>query len=664
LWTGAQRAAMTRRPAIAVRARYAVATGPLRVGARAIARLVGAMLLACLLAHCAVVSVRQDARYNADARTADALSAATVQALGDIGVEPDSCRQDAARCSDLLAQSQQLSRARQLAARADLAHARAYAMEAGKAGNDAVIAAYLEAARLAYAGLLHGVVAPTQDDEGRKAALQRYDDAVERVAMRLFDRPEKIAKDAPPPRVGQRWDVAGWSLTLDRIELHLPDGSSRVDAIVPTSHLRIEGVRHEYVRHGLGATLVAVATPEESQDDALARGIGYMSATLVIAFPGASVDDVLATRQASLQVIDPYRTNTIQLHGLDVAVAANFTAPYALWLDRSGFTRQAVAGVFGRQRAIQTARLFMMQPYEPSRRTIVMLHGLASSPEGWANLANEVLGDDTLRDRYQVWQVYYPTNLPIAENRKEIAGFLASVRARLDPWRNAPASNEVVLIGHSMGGVLARLLVIDSGDRVWETLFDAPVGSAERQRLAALEPYLVFKPERGVTRAIFVASPHAGTPTAGRWFGRMVAGLVRLPATLVTHVQSMADLVASDQPEFAKLMRSTNAITSLDASSPYLKATSALDIAPGVTYHSIIARKKPKVPLEQSSDGFVPYASAHLPGAASELVVTSGHSVQESPEAIMEIRRILHTHLNEIDAQAATRKAVAGAANK
>jgi hypothetical protein len=37
----------------------------------------------------------------------------------------------------------------------------------------------------------------------------------------------------------------------------------------------------------------------------------------------------------------------------------------------------------------------------------------------------------------------------------------------------------------------------------------------------------------------------------------------------------------------------------------------------------------------------VPYQSSHLPGATSELVIPFSHSVQETPEAILEIRRIL-----------------------
>jgi hypothetical protein len=49
--------------------------------------------------------------------------------------------------------------------------------------------------------------------------------------------------------------------------------------------------------------------------------------------------------------------------------------------------------------------------------------------------------------------------------------------------------------------------------------------------------------------------------------------------------------------------------------------------------------------LHASDDGLVPYRSSHLAGAASEKVIVSGHSVQETAEAILEVRRILHENL-------------------
>ena len=49
------------------------------------------------------------------------------------------------------------------------------------------------------------------------------------------------------------------------------------------------------------------------------------------------------------------------------------------------------------------------------------------------------------------------------------------------------------------------------------------------------------------------------------------------------------------------------------------------------------------------TDGIVPYESSHLDGAESEKIVHSGHSTQTKPQTILEVRRILHEHLDSID---------------
>src|SRR6202008_4993062 len=104
---------------------------------------------------------------------------------------------------------------------------------------------------------------------------------------------------------------------------------------------------------------------------------------------------------------------------------------------------------------------------EPAKRVVVMLHGLGSSPDVWAPLVAALGADVALRDEYQIWQVFYPTNTPIPENLRPIRAALLPTFAALDPAGTARASERVTLVGHSMGGVIARLLVVDSGDALW-----------------------------------------------------------------------------------------------------------------------------------------------------------------------------------------------------
>ena len=146
----------------------------------------------------------------------------------------------------------------------------------------------------------------------------------------------------------------------------------------------------------------------------------------------------------------------------------------------------------------------------PDRRIIVMLHGLASSPEAWINVANEVLGDEELRRNFQIWQVYYPTNLPIAVNNQAIRQAIEQTLRNFDPQGEAKASHDMVLVGHSMGGVLSRLMVSSSGERLWDAMLsDFDIKGARVQKVkASLGPYLYFEPLPQVSRAVFAAAPH------------------------------------------------------------------------------------------------------------------------------------------------------------
>jgi pimeloyl-ACP methyl ester carboxylesterase len=307
--------------------------------------------------------------------------------------------------------------------------------------------------------------------------------------------------------------------------------------------------------------------------------------------------------------------------------------------------------LIGRSETLETPRIYLMQPFDPNRRVILMLHGLASSPEAWVNVANEVLGDEELRQNYQIWQVYYPTNLPLPFNNRAIRDAVNATLKNFDPQGNRRASENMVLIGHSMGGVLARLMVSDSGDQLWESVLERYNISQQREKKLRqkIEPYVIFDAMPQPTRAIFIAAPHRGTPYAENRFARFVSGLIRLPATVLSRVTEIGQLLvnpdeASDEP----LVGSINSIKNLSDQDPFVRESSKLPISGRVTYHSIMGNDTPGVILEASSDGVVPYASAKLDGAASELVVNSWHSVQENPEAIVEIRRILREHLEAI----------------
>ncbi len=200
-----------------------------------------------------------------------------------------------------------------------------------------------------------------------------------------------------------------------------------------------------------------------------------------------------------------------------------------------------------------------------------------------------------------------------------------------------------------MGGVLGRLLVSSSGSVLYDAMQTRYQLDPEQQaRLVRhFDSLLHFTPVAGVSRAVFIAAPHRGTPYADNRLARFASSLIRLPLTIFEDLSGLTRLTQrGNAPHDRALM--ANGIDNLSDKDSYLRLSNGLAISPAVRYHSIIARRSANGPLEASDDGLVPWRSAHLEGAASEKIIPGAHGIQETPPAILEIRRILHEHLREI----------------
>lgn len=616
------------------------------------------VLALLFVSGCATVRVAQvsDADYLAQ-RRADVLtgghpSASTRATLQIVGLDESRCFDRLPACRDLLLASTGLDDERRLSALAEL-----WLREAQRTDRrDAAVArinAYLDTARYAYAYLFFTERKPgVRALEDRQTQVRDYYNVAVRQAMAAMFDYYRGRPPAPEDEHGTfslevgRWQVVG------RLEaVRLAQGRALPKSLIPAPSLAFAGLRNQYRRDGIGGELVAATSHSvvSSREDTRAwREMPFPAITAVLRFPGDSLAEVLATRQVQVHGYDPYRQDTVDVAGSRVPLAADFTAAYGLWLARSGFARQALLTLLGKGDVLESPHVYLLQPYDPNRRIVIMLHGLASSPEAWINVANEVLGDEVLRRNYQIWQVYYPTNLPLPLNNVAIREAITKTLAHFDPAGTSVASRDIVMVGHSMGGVLARLMLSSSGDQVWDGImgrFDIH-GSRLRKARQELDPLLRFEPLPQVTRAIFIAAPHRGTPYAERRVARWISGMVRLPVSVLGRFKELTQLLVDPHGAApAALDRSLTSIDNLSNQSPFVQAAADLPISPRVRYHSIMGNDTPTVALALSSDGVVPYSSAHLEGAASEKVVPSWHSVQETPEAILEIRRILHEHI-------------------
>ncbi len=623
-----------------------------------------ALVLLVGLAGCAGVKVASVASRDAvlqqrgDVLTTGALSASAMLALHIVGVDGKRCRDAALSCRTALGDGRGLSQEQRLSALTELWLLEAMHRSAGAGSTDVaagrVIDAYFEAARHAYAYLFFSERRHQQRalEERQGQVKDYYNFAVQQSATRLFN---VLRRDAQPVARNELAfaslpGAAKWTVRV-RSDERLAGVAARPLELIAASSLTFQGVRNLYRRDGIGAALVAVTDRIGAGQRGAAVPFSetpYPSSTAILSFPGETLEQVLATHDAQIAVYDPYRHDKVQLSGNQVPLAADFTSGYGLWLARSGFGMESVRSLLGKGRALSAPRVYLMQPFDPSRRTIIMLHGLASSPEAWINVANEVHGDDRLRQGYQIWQVYYPTNVPVPINHLALRRVLDETFRHFDPAGTAVASREVVLIGHSMGGLLARLMVSSSGERLWNSVLSHVPLEGERlaQARDKLGKYMHFTPMPQIGRAVFIAAPHRGTPFAQGPLARWAARLVSLPATVRAEVHDIVTLLTEPGAgATTPTISSVNGIRNLSDADAFVRAAADLPLSAGVPYHSIIATENASIALRDGSDGLVPYTSAHLAGAASEKVIVSGHSVQESAPAILEIRRILHLHL-------------------
>ena len=280
--------------------------------------------------------------------------------------------------------------------------------------------------------------------------------------------------------------------------------------------------------------------------------------------------------------------------------------------------------------------------------------GAWASPSAarWAGLVNDLNNDPRIHKNFQFWFFTYNSGNPISYSAARLREAITETVETLDPDRKDLAANEIILIGHSQGGLLVRLAISDSTGLDWKEL-GVPVPDLlelDEESRQGITEVLEFKPTPGVTRAIFIATPHRGSFMAGGWVGSLGASLVsvsenvlKIPlATLTVPIR-----MATGQPQQEVLMVPQSAVSGMAPNSRFVELLQEVPMSPSVKKNSIIAVRGDG-PIEKGTDGVVAYRSAHIEEAESELVVPSGHSVQSDPRAVAEVQRILIQHLSEL----------------
>jgi len=297
--------------------------------------------------------------------------------------------------------------------------------------------------------------------------------------------------------------------------------------------------------------------------------------------------------------------------------------------------------------------LYMVQPYEAGKIPVVLVHGLWSSPMTWMEMFNDLLAYPEIRSNYQFWFYLYPSGQPFWKSADQMRSDLAEARQTLDPGNANPAFDQMVLVGHSMGGLVSIMQTLASGDDFWSILSDRPFEElrADPEVRAEIAQTVFFEPSAAVREVITIGTPHRGSTFANEYTRFLARKLIRLPSRMLWVTQH----AMLENPGFfrdTELLTISTSVDSLAPNSPIFPAMLSAKRAPWVSYHNIVG----VVPedsfwrrFSDTGDGVVDFESAHREDFQSELVVDADHmTVHAHPRTILEVRRILLEHLSEV----------------
>ena len=343
--------------------------------------------------------------------------------------------------------------------------------------------------------------------------------------------------------------------------------------IIPADSIVIGGTYFEkrITVPGVGAPVVAIGREEKTDfRKSYASRRLYGAATAIIRFQN---------HRAQLEFVEPFTTDHVALDGHTLPLAADFSAPLAVGLVHERPERLGLVRLLRPDKYADTARLTRLQPYDPNRTPVIFVHGLQDTPASWAPMVNALRADPEIRRRYQFWVYSYPSGYPYPYSA-------ALFRQELDGIARAfPHHKRIVLIGHSMGGMISRLMITDAGDRIWLDVFgkppaQTPVYGRERQ---IIEESLIFNHRTDVQRVIFMSTPHRGSDLASNWIGRTAASLVRMPLMIAT-IPITAISAATTGHTMSPINRLPNSIDTLSPKNRFVVEVNKLPITPGIPY--------------------------------------------------------------------------------
>ena len=417
---------------------------------------------------------------------------------------------------------------------------------------------------------------------------------------------------------------------------------SYFDEIRLADDYRVKRIESQ-TRDGIGAPLIAVRenTGREPIEvfyppEAISREV-----TAVIR-PGGEQDGV---RNVEIELIGTLAHESVVIDGRREPLAADFSAALAAFLERAKALSQSEVADLLSAMPKRHPQLYLMEPYDPGKEPLLMIHGLLDSPLTWAEMTNQLRSDPAFRQRYQVWHYLYNTSAPALYSGRILRTQLAELRGMIDPGGSDPASKEVTVVAHSMGGLVTRSLISSPGNAFWEAGFTRPISAlklsdSDRE---TLQDAFFWKADPSVHRVVFICVPHRGSEFADRPIVQFARNLVKPPSAFREFYERISSAnPGAFTPAYDELGRGElDSVGSLSPEQPTLQILVDIPLGYPVEIFSLIGDRGLPGELEESSDGVVPYSSSHLGDVLSETILPVGHSCLQESETIAEVQRIV-----------------------
>ncbi len=432
--------------------------------------------------------------------------------------------------------------------------------------------------------------------------------------------------------------------------------ASEIGDLKFVSDYRVIGLKNHYRTYGLGVPMIGVYNPHSGRDPAeklYAPGMSFPITAFLRVLPGSfqNLQTHTGRHFCVLELHDPMVTDALLIEEQLVPLETDLSTPLAYSLNDPAFRNANLPTLNllnpAKRRKVQG--LYLLERYDPRKIPVLMVHGLWSNLVTWMEMFNDLRGMPEIRDNYQFWFYLYPTGQPLWLTADDLRNDLADAREAIDPTHSVPRLNQMVVVAHSMGGLIARMQTLQPPHPQWRMVLQRNHDRLNKQEKESLRKALRLEPNPDIRRVITIATPHHGSHLSNRatqWLGRQ---LIRLPEP----IERATLRIVRGPNDMLTLPAGQTSIEGLSPESPLLQLINQAKPAAWVHFHNIIGRIDDGHRLIRKvsgdSDGVVTVESARLEYAESELIVPADHMhVHRHPRTILEVQRILLEHLEAV----------------